>query len=411
MIFERGKKVDNKSGNSIQRAFSDSGIDVGKEEVRMPTKKQHFVPRVYMKAWETQVETLKEPDKKFNGIYVIKDGSIGDGANRNSVLWKPHLYTINFKYSFICNSCAKVKSQYVDLIYDLLKTGFKQPVYGKLGYSIIKTKKSINKHFFEIYDWDFYYYDGNVAKKAAILSQIDALNCYILEDSFDDYLEKNWENIMNSFVSGVHNGQPIGLERSERIISEDIARNMLASFFIMLCRNPKFDAMGVYTKIKEKLLYPVFESMCKDEEAETLDVGTSEGKEYADELMTRIWYSELYKMFFKNKGGFYHNVVQLALSGCQMILFETYDNAGQFITSDNPAFEHKSTVIERNNGSGLIFPISPKYLVFVAKGDEGINVVDHRFADTETVKYFNRIINAHKTEIIISSSKSLNDMI
>lgn len=35
-----------------------------------------------------------------------------------------------------------------------------------------------------------FYYDGNVAKKAAILSQIDALNCYILEDSFDDYLEK-----------------------------------------------------------------------------------------------------------------------------------------------------------------------------------------------------------------------------
>ena len=67
----------------------------------MPTKKQHFVPRVYMKAWETQVETLKEPDKKFNGIYVIKDGSTGDGANRNSVLWKPHLYTINFKYSFM----------------------------------------------------------------------------------------------------------------------------------------------------------------------------------------------------------------------------------------------------------------------------------------------------------------------
>ena len=178
----------------------------------MPTKKQHFVPRVYMKAWETQVETIKEPDKKFNGIYVIKDGSIGDGANRNSVLWKPHLYTINFKYSFICNSCAKVKSQYVDLIYDLLKTGFKQPVYGKLGYSIIKTKKSINKHFFEIHDWDFYYYDGNVAKKAAILSQIDALNCYILEDSFDDYLEKNWENIMNSFVGGVHNGQQLDLK-------------------------------------------------------------------------------------------------------------------------------------------------------------------------------------------------------
>ena len=37
----------------------------------MPTKRQHFVPRVYMKAWETKVETSKEPDKKFDGVYVF----------------------------------------------------------------------------------------------------------------------------------------------------------------------------------------------------------------------------------------------------------------------------------------------------------------------------------------------------
>lgn len=93
-----------------------------------------------------------------------------------------------------------------------------------------------------------------------------------------------------------------------------------------------------------------------------------------------------------------------------MILFEIYDNAGTFITSDNPAFEHKSSVVERDNGSGLVFPISPKYLVFVAKGDKEINVVDHRFADAETVKKFNKIINAHKTEIIIFSSDSLKNV-
>jgi hypothetical protein len=89
------------------------------------------------------------------------------------------------------------------------------------------------------------------------------------------------------------------------------------------------------------------------------------------------------------KGGFYHNVVKLDLSGCQMIPFETYNKAGQFITSDNPAFEHKSTIVERNNGSSLVFPISPNYLVFVVKGDEEINAVYHRFADIDTVRYFN----------------------
>uniref|UniRef100_UPI0040255E19 DUF4238 domain-containing protein n=1 Tax=Eshraghiella crossota TaxID=45851 RepID=UPI0040255E19 len=378
----------------------------------MPTKKQHFVPRVYLKAWETQVETLKEPDKKFKGIYVIKDGKKGEGANRNSVLWMPHLYTINFKYLFICNSCSKVKSQFVDMIFDLLRKSYKQPVYGKIGYSTIKTKKSIQKHLYEIDDWEFYYEDGNIAKKAAILSQIDALNSYVLEDAFDDYLEKNWENILNSFVDSVHNGTPVAIGRNERIISEDIAKSMLASFFILLCRNPKFDAMGIYTQIKDNILYPVFDSMCKeDEESEKHDIENNEGKEYADELMTGIWYSELYKMFFKNSGGFYHNVVNLALKGCQMILFEAYENAGTFITSDNPAFEHRSTVVEKNNSTRLVFPISPKYLIFIDKGNEGINVVDHRFANTDTIKKFNRMIYEHKTELIVSMSNNLNDVI
>lgn len=36
----------------------------------MPTKKQHFVPRVYMKAWETQVENNREPEKVQRGLHV-----------------------------------------------------------------------------------------------------------------------------------------------------------------------------------------------------------------------------------------------------------------------------------------------------------------------------------------------------
>ena len=31
----------------------------------MPTKNQHFVPRVYLKAWETEVETSKDPKKNL----------------------------------------------------------------------------------------------------------------------------------------------------------------------------------------------------------------------------------------------------------------------------------------------------------------------------------------------------------
>ncbi len=125
--------------------------------------------------------------------------------------------------------------------------------------------------------------------------------------------------------------------------------------------------------------------MCQENEgaAELTEVEIREVEEYADELMTGIWYSELYKMFFKNSGGFYHNVIKYALTGCQMILFEAYENAGAFITSDNPAFEHKN-VVERQNSNGMLFPITPKYLIFIEKGDAGISIVDHRFADKDT---------------------------
>lgn len=375
----------------------------------MPTKNQHFVPRVYLKAWETEVETSKDPKKKFNGIYVFNGSDIGEGANRGSVLWKRHLYTINFSYSYICKSCPKVKNDFASQIYGLLRNDFAKPVYGKLGYSIIKTTKSIKKHFFEIDDWDFYYDDGNLARKASIKKQIEALNCYILEDAFDSYFESNWENTLNNFVNAVHDGVPLPTDQSERIIPMEIAKEMIASFFIMLCRNPMFDAMGIYTKIKENLLYPVFLSAYHSDNGVTPSKDEIiEGKGYADGLMTGIWFSELYKMFFKKAGGFYHNILEVVLKGCQMILFEAYDDAGTFITSDNPAFENK-IFGETKNSNGMLFPLSPKYLIFIAKGSEGINVIDHRFADANTIRYLNRIVARYKNKTIIAVSKHLSD--
>lgn len=93
-----------------------------------------------------------------------------------------------------------------------------------------------------------------------------------------------------------------------------------------------------------------------------------------------------------------------------MILFETYDIAGDFITSDNPAFEHKLTV-ETNNSNGFVFPLSPKYLIFIAKGTEGINVVDHRFANTDTIKHFNRLISLHKTEALVANQPDISQLL
>ena len=374
----------------------------------MPTKRQHYVPRVYIKAWETEVETIEEPNKKFKGLYVFENSDIGQGKNKNSVLWKPHLYTIRYNYSFIGKSCPEVRKDFVGMVYQYLREKSEPHIYGKYGYSIIKTKRSIEKHFFDIDDWEFYYDDGNIAGKSSILSNIHAMNSYLLETSFDDFFEKYWETTYQIFISAVHNGKPAGFDGNEITIPQDVAINMVTAFFIMLCRNPSFDAMGIYQNVKERLLYPLFTSIFF-EGSEALD-NTEEGRKYADDMMQAIWYAELYKIFFKKARGFYYNAVKSALENCQMILFEAYNNAGTFITSDNPAFEHKLKV-ESANSNGMIFPISPKYLLLIGRGSEAINIVDHRFADSGTVKHFNRLISLHKTDCLIADKKFLSELI
>ena len=149
------------------------------------------------------------------------------------------------------------------MIYNHLRKS-ENPVYGKYEHSIIKTKRSIEKHLFQIQDWQFFYDDGNIARKAAILNYVNDLNSYILESAFDDFLEKNWERTYTDFVSAVHYGKPFALESGERVIPTEIAENMLSAFFVMLCRNPSFDAMGICSSIKNNILYPVFNDMFRD---------------------------------------------------------------------------------------------------------------------------------------------------
>ena len=161
---------------------------------------------------------------------------------------------------------------------------------------------------------------------------------------------------------------------------------------MMLCRSPRFDATGVYTRMS-KLLKSTFG-----------------GSDEIDEMMDAVWFTELYRMFYKEKGGFYHTALAKAVENCQIILFEAYSDAGKFITSDNPSFQHISYV-EANNMNGYYFPISPKHMLLIARGSDEINNVDYRMADRELVKKFNRIIALHSNKLIVSSDSKRADFL
>ena len=210
----------------------------------MPTKNQHYVPRVYLKAWETKVETNKEPTKQFDGVYFFENGAtVAEGRTIETILWEPHLYTISFRQLYIADKCPKVYSYFVEKVYEAMINNSPKPVYGKLGYSIIRKKQSVRKHLNDVDKWEFYYVDDNsLARKKAIINRLDDMNCYIIEDSLDRFYETRWESILRTFVDEVHNALPAPGGNGERVISEKAAKDMLEFFFMMLCRSPQFNA-------------------------------------------------------------------------------------------------------------------------------------------------------------------------
>lgn len=386
----------------------------------MAKKKQHFVPQVYMKAWQTSVEMKSTSGKLLPGVYHFEgEAMIGEGVNRKSVLWMPHLYTVRFaEHMFISKSCSKIKADFVEQIHSILNArDGGQKGYAKCGRHIVKSKKDIDKYFYDIDDWKFFYVAGGSAG-SSYRNAIDNINSYIIENGFDELFESEWEVVRDQFIAEVQKGIIVSRQDGTVLISKESAEKMLRMFFMMLCRNPNFLATGVYRNIKESLLDPIYRDCAKvwvkDSEEELSEEKIREAEELANKesknMMTAIWYSELYRMMFKNSGGFYHRVMSAALDGCQMMLFETYNGAEHFITSDNPAFEYRNNVTA-NNENAYVFPITPHCLLYICKGSNPINVIPYRRADTKTVKHFNRMIANNKTEKIIADKKDLRQLL
>lgn len=212
------------------------------------------------------------------------------------------------------------------------------------------------------------------------------------------------QSLLEQFITEM-NSDESGIDgKSERHISMETAKDMLAFFFMMLCRNPRFDGTGIYSWIRDDILVPAFRG-----EPDTQS-GESNGNEiegWADDFIDGLWYAELYRMLYKNKGGHFHTFLDIGSQRLQMILFEAYSDAGDFITSDNPAFQYHS-VPESKNMNGYIFPLSPKYLLFIGSGNLPINIVDMRYADRNTVAYFNQAISRNKVQTVISRCRDLS---
>jgi hypothetical protein len=363
----------------------------------MAKRNQHYVPRVYTKAWETQVSSLKEPQKVFNGVYYYEKTNLvtGDGRNKGSILTTDHTYTIDFNYTFILPQCPEIRKEFADGIKLLLQ---ERQIIARYKGKSITSRNSISTNLPFLDEWDFIDYQGRVASKKSAVNAIKEIRSYCLEDKFSAYMESRWEDTLKAFLSpfpsSVGKGQIDFTFSTQKPI-----KDMLDMTALMMCRNPSFDLFGLYSFVGNKLLNPVFSQWGNADEAQKA----------TEQMIRGLWLTEIYRGLFNHKNGFTSEFLSQGLTNLGIIIFRiATETDGSFITSDNPVVFQKMCVTTNRCPNGIYFPLTPQFLLFLGKRTEGtINDVIFRTVGNNDVREINRVILNGAQKAIVSTNKHL----
>lgn len=367
----------------------------------MATKNQHYVPRVYTKAWETQVSSLREPRRFFTGVYYYEKPDLitGDGRNKGSILTTDHTYTIDYNYMFILPRCPEIRKEFVDKINQLLHA---RKVIAKYKGQPLTSRTAISAKLAFLDEWEFTDYQGRMASKKATFNAIKEIRSYCLENKFNTYMENCWEDVLNEFLD------PFSLDNGKGEINytfptQKPIRDILDMTALMMCRNPSFDLLGLYSFIGNELLKPLFENWGNADEAQKA----------ADQMIRGLWLSEIYRALFNRKDGFKKIFLSQGLSTLRLIIFRIASPAdGSFITSDNPVVFQKMRITTDQCPNGIYFPLTPQFLLFLGKRSEGtINSVIFRTVGNDDIKKINRVILNGAQKAIVSTEKHLGYLI
>lgn len=363
----------------------------------MSKKKQHYVPQVYTKAWETQVSSLQEPRKIFTGVYYYEKTNLatGDGRNKKSILTADHAYTIDFDYTFILPQCPQIKKEYADSIKCLLQ---ERQIIAKYKGKSITSQNAILTNLPFLDNWNFIDYQGRMASQRTTVTAIKEIRNYCLEDKFSAYMESRWENTRNTFLSPF----PLSVGKGKivhKFSTHQPIKDMLDMTALMMCRNPSFDLLGLYSLVGETILRPMFSQWSNADEAQKL----------AKQFIRGFWLSEIYRGLFNSPNGFTSEFISQGLSKLGIIIFRiATEKEGSFITSDNPVVFHKMRVTTDQCANGIYFPLTPHFLLFLGQRTDGtINDVTFHTIENNDIKKINRVILNGAQKAIVSTNKHL----
>lgn len=360
----------------------------------MSTKRQHYVPKVYLKSWETMVCNTREPNKPFRGIYMFADSdmNIGKGITIDKVLFSNHTYTIDYEHEYVLQHCPKVGEDFSSKIEQIL---VRRNVEAFLRGEKINPSVEICNQLSIVDQWCFIdKVNGQHRPNKPISNEIKSIHSYVIEDAFNKHVENKWEQVLSRFVS-----------ETDKIIACSItsgtAQEMINMFLFMVCRNPTFDGMGIFPAIHKAF----FEPLIRDAKSEEAEMGFSK---LSSKMIWGAWITEIYKALFKGNDG-YAAIMQAAITEkCNLILYRISDPSdGCFITSDNPACQYSCALCEKNVNT-MFFPLTPNRLLQITGRADGKNgYIECRTVNNSEIRKLNMAILNCSSNLIITNRKTI----
>lgn len=332
------------------------------------TKKQHFVPRTYLRMWETYDSST---DANNLQVKYKSDGKLARYNCDNSLFIKRKYYTLNMDYIEYSNTILESHKNFAEIIQDVFK---EKNIYAEYEKRRIENCEDILTNIKKINEWTFRRInDDSIYKKNKILNVLKERNDTTIENELGKFIENKFVEKIKKILNSI-NLKVYSHESGMRYLNENNIEYLINNLVIMMYRNPYCDA----NKIINNWIASVNDIL--NERLEVI-------QKY---LMNNALYNCIHDC---NKN--YISLTKQKLKDKQIYIYKT--DKYYFWTSDIPVGMHDGV---------LFFPLTPYFLLAIG-ADEKINnnEIELIKLNQKDVKKWNEIIEKNCEKVIISANE------
>nr|WP_294575345.1 DUF4238 domain-containing protein [uncultured Romboutsia sp.] len=222
-----------------------------------------------------------------------------------------------------------------------------------------------------------------------------------IEDGFQEKMEKRWTSIVSKINNDINNNGCV-TKKNKKSVNEFEKENIITFMTCMVYR--AFNGIENYRKFAIQAILNN-NNLKWDIKLKLLKILL-----YDEEIIKNLLLADMRKFLKKDDKSLIYTLSKFNSKNAQVI-FMIVPEGYEFLTSDNPSIECEMSAIDKGiKGKVHIMPINTKVLAMLVKNDDMKKFKKWKINE-DIVKNINRLIVESSVEFIISSRKTIKELI